>query len=203
MWPEWHMKSWRGKSCWLHSRESIPEVDQKLRALMTSLTVLDTVLVWNRQNYHNLQKTVKYSESSYNHCLTTLPRKSEYYGEWMETFVVFTTVLIFSSCGDHGFIGLHLCSGLFKIFPAIRNLLLLEHEQQVTFLYNLEIALKIGNNFTRKFDAWCIWIYFGPLRFFGDEKDINAVILRLNNPCLLTGLMHSLFCCCVQFRWYL
>jgi len=52
----------------------------------------------------------------------------------IQYFITFPTVLIFSSYCGLAFIGLHQRSGLFEHFQAIRNLLLLEHEQQVILL---------------------------------------------------------------------
>jgi len=40
MWPEYPIKDGRGKSCWLHPRESGPEVDQEPGCVTTSPTRL-------------------------------------------------------------------------------------------------------------------------------------------------------------------
>jgi len=57
-------RNWRGKFCWLNTRESGPEVVQGLVGVTTSPTLLGPLLLWNQQNYLKLLLTVKYSKSS-------------------------------------------------------------------------------------------------------------------------------------------
>jgi len=49
MWPECPRKNWRGKSCWLHSRENGPKVNQRPGDVITFQTLLSPVLVWSQQ----------------------------------------------------------------------------------------------------------------------------------------------------------
>jgi len=53
-----------GKSCWLHPRESGPEVVQGPGGVTTSPTLLGLVLVWSQQNYLRLLLTVRYFVST-------------------------------------------------------------------------------------------------------------------------------------------
>jgi len=51
-------KGFRDESCWLHPRQSGPEVDQG--GVTTAPTLLGPVLVWNQQEYLASLKTVRY-----------------------------------------------------------------------------------------------------------------------------------------------
>jgi len=64
MWTEHCRKGWRGKSWWLHQRESGQEVEHGPGGVTASPALLGPVLVWSQQNYLRLLKTVTYFESS-------------------------------------------------------------------------------------------------------------------------------------------
>ena len=51
MCPECPRKELQGKSCWLHTKESGPEVVQGPGGVTTSPTLLGHVLLWSQQNY--------------------------------------------------------------------------------------------------------------------------------------------------------
>jgi len=57
-------EDWQGKTCWLHPRESGPEVVQGQGKVTTSPTLLGPVLVRDQQNYQRLLNTARYVESS-------------------------------------------------------------------------------------------------------------------------------------------
>jgi len=63
--PKCPREDWRGKSCWLHPRESGPEVVQGPGGVTTSPTLLGPVLVWShvlvwsQQNYLKLVKNLE------------------------------------------------------------------------------------------------------------------------------------------------
>ena len=61
MLPQCPTQDWRDKSCWLHPRESGPEVVQRLGRVTTSPALLSPVLVWSQLNYVKLPLTVRYS----------------------------------------------------------------------------------------------------------------------------------------------
>ena len=52
------------RSCWLHPRESCPEIVQGPDEATTFLTLLGPVLVWSQQNYPKLLLTVRCYEST-------------------------------------------------------------------------------------------------------------------------------------------
>jgi len=54
MCPECPTKKWWGKSCWLHPRESDPDVVQGPGGVITSPTLLGSVLVLSQQKYLKL-----------------------------------------------------------------------------------------------------------------------------------------------------
>jgi len=62
--PKCPTKDWRGKFCWLNTRESDPKIVQGLVGVTTSPTFLGPVLLWSQQNYLKLLMTVRYSKSS-------------------------------------------------------------------------------------------------------------------------------------------
>ena len=62
--PECPTKDWRGKLCWLNTRESSPEVVQSLIGVTTCPTLLGPVLLWSQHKYVKLILTVRYSKSS-------------------------------------------------------------------------------------------------------------------------------------------
>ena len=57
MCPEWPMKGWQGKSCWLYPQESSPEVIQGPVGVTTSPSLLGPILVWSQKNYLKLLLT--------------------------------------------------------------------------------------------------------------------------------------------------
>jgi len=64
MYPECPTKDWRGKFCWVNTRESGPEIVQGLVGVTTSPTLLGPVLLWSQQKFLKLLLTVRYSKSS-------------------------------------------------------------------------------------------------------------------------------------------
>jgi len=74
MCPEWLRKIWRDMSCWLHPRDSGPEVVQGPGGVTTSPTLLGPVLVWSQRNYQRLLLAVRCLESFQGSGPATLPR---------------------------------------------------------------------------------------------------------------------------------
>jgi len=52
--PKYSRNDWRCELCWLHPRESSPEVEQIPGGAITSPTLLCPILVWSQQNYQSL-----------------------------------------------------------------------------------------------------------------------------------------------------
>jgi len=71
-WPEWLRKDWWGESCWLHPRETGPEVDQGPGGVITSPTWLDPVLE-EPVKLSEVAENVRYIESSQGCCPETFP----------------------------------------------------------------------------------------------------------------------------------
>jgi len=65
MWPECLRKDWRGKSCWLHPRESGPEVVQEPGGVTACPILLIPVLVWSQHNCLRSMLAVMYFEPSW------------------------------------------------------------------------------------------------------------------------------------------
>jgi len=73
MFPESPRKDLRGKSCWLHRRESSREVQGPGGATISS-TLLGPVLVWKQQNYLKLLLIVRYARPHKAAASATLPK---------------------------------------------------------------------------------------------------------------------------------
>jgi len=86
MWPKCLRKNRWGKSCWLHTQESGPEVDQGPGGGTTSPTLLGPVLMWIQQNYLKSLLTVKYLESCLGCCPSDPPQRKA--GMKMNEYVI-------------------------------------------------------------------------------------------------------------------
>jgi len=93
MCPECPTKEFRGKFCWLSTRESGPEIAQVLVGVTTSPTLLGPVLLWSQENYLKLLFTVWYSKSSWG-CFPATSLEGKRAWKWMKWITFFFSLLI-------------------------------------------------------------------------------------------------------------
>jgi len=62
--PEFTKMDWRGMICWLHPRESGPDIDQGPGGMIASPTLFGPVLVGSQLKDMALLLTVRYFEST-------------------------------------------------------------------------------------------------------------------------------------------